>query len=221
VVSDSYAEALEYCEQSLAVAVTPFDRDCATDCMECALVLLRRTDEAAKLLEEHRRRCVTKGDFYTLVAADGIDGVCKVFQGNIRDGICLIDASILRREQEGCRGYADWLRLNLAEVYLQIIMGKEKPPLPILLKNLPIILRVMLTASSRIPALVTHALGNPRYDPEGHYVGRAQMTLGLLYKIKKKRALALEHLTVAKRIFSQFGQTPTLARVDEALAELG
>jgi predicted ATPase len=52
-------------------------------------------------------------------------------------------------------------------------------------------------------------------------VGRAQMTLGLLYKAKKKPALALEHLTEAKRIMSQFGQTPMLARIDAALVELG
>ena len=47
------------------------------------------------------------------------------------------------------------------------------------------------------------------------------MILGLLYKIKKKRALAVEHLTEAKRILSQFRTNPTLARVDAALAELG
>ena len=47
------------------------------------------------------------------------------------------------------------------------------------------------------------------------------MILGLLYKIKKKRALALENLFEAKRILSEFGQTPTLARVNAALAELG
>ena len=47
------------------------------------------------------------------------------------------------------------------------------------------------------------------------------MILGLLYKAKRKRALALEHLNEAKRIFSQFGQTPILARIDAALAELG
>ena len=47
------------------------------------------------------------------------------------------------------------------------------------------------------------------------------MILGLLYKVKKQRALAFQHLTEAKRIFSQFGQTPVLARVDAALAELG
>ena len=88
------------------------------------------------------------------------------------------------------------------------------------MKNLSIILKVMATASSRIPALMTRALENPQFDPEGHHVGRAQMILGLLYKIKKRRALALQHLTEAKRILSQFGQTPILARVDTALAEL-
>ena len=47
------------------------------------------------------------------------------------------------------------------------------------------------------------------------------MTLGLLCKIKKKRALAINHLTEAKRILSPFGQSPTLAQLEAALAELG
>jgi len=46
------------------------------------------------------------------------------------------------------------------------------------------------------------------------------MILGLLYKAKKKRALAVQHLTEAKRITSQFGPTPMLAKIDAALAEL-
>jgi hypothetical protein len=88
------------------------------------------------------------------------------------------------------------------------------------LKNLPIILKVMVTASTRIPALATSVLENPHLDTSGHHVGRAQMILGLLYKTKKKRALACKHLTEARRILSQFGQTPILARVETALAEL-
>jgi hypothetical protein len=68
---------------------------------------------------------------------------------------------------------------------------------------------------------MTRVLENPQYNREGSFVGRAQMILGLLYKAKKKRALALQHLTEAKRILSQFGQTPILARVQTALAELG
>jgi hypothetical protein len=58
-------------------------------------------------------------------------------------------------------------------------------------------------------------------DPNGHFAGRAQMTLGLLCKIKKKRALARNHLTEAKRILSPFGQSPMLAQLEAALAELG
>ena len=46
------------------------------------------------------------------------------------------------------------------------------------------------------------------------------MILGLLYQGRKKRALALPHLTEAKRIVSQFGPTPMLERIDAALAEL-
>jgi hypothetical protein len=46
------------------------------------------------------------------------------------------------------------------------------------------------------------------------------MILGLLYKAKKKRPLAVQHLTEARRIISQFGPTPMLARIDAALAEV-
>ena len=79
----------------------------------------------------------------------------------------------------------------------------------------------MITASTRIRALMTRVLENPHLDPAGHHIGRARMILGLLYKIKKKRVLAIQHLTEAQRILSQFGQTPVLARVETALAELG
>ena len=50
--------------------------------------------------------------------------------------------------------------------------------------------------------------------PNGMTVGRCEMTLGL--NAKKKRALALPHLTEARR------KVPTwmLARIDAALAEL-
>jgi hypothetical protein len=145
-----------------------------------------------------------------------------------------IEGAILKREKEGNQGAADWYRGILSDVYLQIIGGNEKPPFSVLLKNLPILVKVTLTASSRIRAMATGILENPRYDPEGFWIGRAQMILGLLYKAKKKGAtsidpyqlfpyvtMAAKHLTEAKRILSKFGQTPTLARVDAALTELG
>jgi len=88
------------------------------------------------------------------------------------------------------------------------------------LKNLPILLKVIVTAPSRIRALVALDPDDPQYDPNGFFTGKSEMLLGLLYRTKKKPALAVQHLTEAKRILSQFGQTPILARVETALAEL-
>ena len=219
--SDSYAEALEYSEQSLTVALTPIDRASAIAAKGVALVALRRIEEAQPLLDELRRRSVADGWLSILASTDIGVGMCKVFQGNIRDGIHFLEKVILRREEEGWLRAAAWCGLFLGDVYVHIIAGDERPPIPTLLRNLPVLLKVILTASSRIPALVTRVLENPYYDKAGHQVGYAQMILGLFYKAKKKRALALEHLSEARRIFAQFGQSPILARVETALADLG
>ena len=117
---------------------------------------------------------------------------------------------------------ADWFRFFLCEVYLQIIGGKEKLNLFALLKNVSIILKVIVTASSRVASPDVSGLGEPAYSTRrGLHVGRVQMILGLLYKTKKNHALALKHLIEARRILSQFGQPAILARVEMALAELG
>jgi class 3 adenylate cyclase/tetratricopeptide (TPR) repeat protein len=219
-VSDAYAEALEYSEQSIAVASTPFDRETALNIKGCVLTLLRRTEDGLKILDAFRRRCFADGDLYSLTTSDAIIGVSKVIRGNIGEGIRLLEQAISKRESEGYRAAADWYRLYLGEVYLQILEGNEKPPFTTLLGNLPILLKVMGSGSSRIHTLMTHVLANPRFHPAGHIAGRAQMILGLLYKVKKKPAPAMQHLAEARRILSQFGQTPMLTRVDAALAEL-
>ena len=147
-------------------------------------------------------------------------GVCRVLRGDISGGIHMLEELILQEEGKGFINGADWIRFYLSDILLQIISQNDRVPLTTSLKNLPILLKVMATGSSRITALMTRVLDNPQFDHEGAFVGRAQMIFGLLHKAKKKRALALQHLTEAQRIISQFGQTPMLARIDAALAEL-
>jgi hypothetical protein len=221
LVGDSLAEALAYSEQSLAVAVAPSDRFAAISGKACALVLLRQTKEGAALLEQQRRRCIADGDLYTLVGTDGIVGAGKVLEGHIADGIRFLEEAILKREKEDYQTVADWYRITLCEIYLQIIAGNGKLPIASLLRNLPILLKVTLIAPSRLHDLTTKVLENPHLDPAGHHVGHVHLILGLLYKAKKKRALAVQHLTEASRILMPFGESPMLARVETALAELG
>ena len=78
-----------------------------------------------------------------------------------------------------------------------MIGGKEKPPLSVLLKNLP---GSVESKGDRVPGACSLANGREyskksefRSRP-GYHVGRAQMILGLLHKAKKKRSLAFQHL---------------------------
>jgi hypothetical protein len=220
LVSDSPAEALEYSERSLAVVVTPVDRLVAFGAKAFSLTLLHRIDEGAAALEAYRGECVAHGYLFGSATCEAFVGISKIFQGNIAEGLRVVEQAVLKRENEGLSQITDFFRLNLAEVYLVIIAGREKPPLLILLKNLAVLLKVRAIASSRIRSLMTRVHENPNFDPAGYHVGRAQMILGLLYKAKKKRALAVQHLTEAKRIASHFGRTPMLSKIDAALAEL-
>ena len=61
LLSDAYAEALEYREQSIALAVTPFDRETALNIKGCVLILLRRTDEGWTILESFRHPSLLTG----------------------------------------------------------------------------------------------------------------------------------------------------------------
>jgi hypothetical protein len=99
--SDCYAEALEHSEHSLSVAVTPWDRVAASLAKGDALMLLGRTEEAIKVLQEQQRRIHSDGDFYCLGPIEPFLGVHKLLQGNIGEGIRAIEETVLRQGREG------------------------------------------------------------------------------------------------------------------------
>ena len=217
--SDDYSTGLKFAESCLNMARSPYDQQSAETARAVALALLKHPD-GLRLLGERMALCATNDWRQHLSGLDGVYGVAMVLNGNIGGGIRWLEQSILRREQEGYRVCADWFRLFLCEVYLEVISGKEKPPINVLFRNIMTLAKVMFTAEKRILALVERVRQNPHFDPNGHMIGRVEMILGLLFKIRKKQVLAAEHLSEAERIISQFGPTPMLAKIEAALAEL-
>jgi hypothetical protein len=208
---------MEYSEQCLTVAITPYERNGATGAKGCALVLLRRTGEGAALLQEHHRRCAADGNLYTLAQSEGMIGICRVLQGKISDGIVLLEAAIAKQERAGFQRAADLYRLQLDEIYARIVTRSEKLPRTILLRNLPVLLKAAATAPSRLRALTDRVLDNPHFDPAGHHAGHAKLLIGLLCKAKKRRALALQHLTQARRILSHASGRPDPLQADSPI----
>jgi hypothetical protein len=110
--------------------------------------------------------------------------------------------------------------LFLCEIYLEIVSSKDRPSASVLARNAFTLVIVTLTAERQIVGLVDRVRQNPQLDPNGHFVARCEMILGLLYKAKKRRVLAEMHLTEVKRIVSQLGRTPMLTKIETALVEL-
>ena len=90
--------------------------------------VMRRLEEGLLLLKQQSDRLNADGVLYISNLTDPVAGVAKVFNGNVAEGINWIERAILRREQERARHFADWYRLILSEIYLQALLGKEKPP---------------------------------------------------------------------------------------------
>jgi hypothetical protein len=220
LTSDDYVAALNFAETSMNIARTPWDRESARNAKIVSLVLLRRP-EGIVMLRDFMDQCTANGWHLHLAGADGIRSIALVINGKIGEGIRWMKQAILRREREGYRAAADWYRMFLSEIYLEIVSGKEKPAAKVVARNLFTIVATIVRAEKPIQSLVEKVRQNPQFDLQGHHIGRCEMILGLLYKAKKKRALAIQHLTEAKRIASQFGPTPMLAKIEAALAEVG
>jgi hypothetical protein len=219
LISDDYEAGLRFAETGMANACTPFDWEVSNDAYACALVLLQRP-EGYQTLRNFMDRAAVGGWLFLLYGPDAVMGVVLAMRGELGAAIRWMEDAISKGEQEGVRVMADWYRLFLCEIYLEIISGKEKPPLRVLIRNALTLTVVMFSAQKRVAALVARVRENPQFVPNGHYIARCEMIMGRLYKAKKKRALAIQHLTEAKRIASQFGPTPMLARIDAELAEL-
>jgi class 3 adenylate cyclase len=219
ISSDDYQGGLDLAEAALRISSTEFDKLGAQNAKIAAHVLLRRPDSYA-MCSEFLDRCAANGWHWRATSIDGLIGVAMVIRGEIGRGIKRIEEASARREKEGYRALADWYKGFLVEVYIEIISGRDKPPLNVMLRNAVSLAKVFLIGEKRIAEIVTRLKQSPQVDPNGHHFGRCEMDLGLYYKAKGKHALALQHLTEAKRIASQFGPTPMLAKIETALAEI-
>ena len=219
MLSDNYEAGLEMADVGIRTSRAPFERAIATSARNIALLLLNKPG-ALDEVGGYIAKCAENDWILFLSGPENLWGVALAMNGRIDEGLRCIEQTIARREREGYRASADWCRMFLCEVYLDIISGNGEASLGLFLQNFRALTGALMFGAKRILALIEHVRSNPQFDRNGHYIGRAEMILGLLYKAKKKRALAARHLSEARRISSAFGPSPMLTRIETALAEL-
>ena len=216
---DDYGRSLELAESGIMMARTRADVLTNRFLKISALSALSRP-ECLALAREFRDECAENGLKQLLDLSEGAWGTALIIHGRFGAGLHWLEASISRLERDGLGAIANWFRLVLAEVYVRMISGGEKPPLRVVGRNLFTILYVAMVAEARVKALVKAVSESSYVDREGTMFARCEMILGLLCKAKKRRSEAVSHLTEAKRLLAQLGPTPALDRVDLALRDL-
>ncbi|WP_406645581.1 AAA family ATPase [Aliisedimentitalea scapharcae] len=219
MVTDDHQTALEISEQAHSVSRAEFEMAIADSSRFSALVPLGKPG-ALEDVRGYVDMCKQNGWALFAEGPETMLGVALAMDGQIGAGLRQIEDAIARREAEGTRIAADWNRLFLCEVYLEILSGEGGASLGVLMRNISALTGVFLFGGKRIIELIEHVRANPQFDPAGHYIARSELILGLLYKIKKKKAQALQHLNEAKRIVEPAGKSPMLTRINVALAEL-
>lgn len=219
VTCDDYEPALDWTEQAISVSRAEFEKTIAETSKVSVLVALNRPG-AGERIQHWVTDCKERDWGLFALGPECWLAVAMVTAGRIDEGLCSIETTIANREAEGYMAAADWSRLYLCEIYLAIMSGEGEASLSVLVRNFRSLAKVLMFGAGRIEALVARIRTNRQFDPEGHYIARAEMILGLLYKLKKRRAKAAMHLIEARRIFQMSGPSAILTRIETALAEV-
>jgi hypothetical protein len=129
----------------------------------------------------------------------------------------VIKDSIKRSEAWGNHNIPALGHLVLGEIYLQMAMGEEKPPLSVLLKNLGFVLTNIPFAAAKSRRHFEEAIRMSReVDMPGH-LARSLLGLGQLHKIKRRPAEARACLEEAREIAGRVRAHNVSAKVEVAL----
>lgn len=219
MTADDFEPALALAEQAQSVSRAEFEKTIAATARKSALVPLNRPG-AEEELRAWLTLCGERQWSLFVVGPECWFAVVLATTGRIGEALRSIETTISHREAEGFRAAADWSRLYLCEVYLAILSAQGEAPLGTVVRNIRALAKVQVFGARRIEALVKQVRSNPQFAPDGHYIARTEMILGLLYKTKKQWARAAHHLSESRRIFKTEGPSAILTRIERALAEV-
>jgi hypothetical protein len=176
--ADRPAEAVKNADQSMQIALAPLDHLFARGTKGGALALLGRAAEAVAVLGDVREESEARGFIVLVICIDFFYGAAMCLAGQLGRGIRQIHESIDRIEGYGnpylpAAGY-----MILGEIYLQMATAPARPPLGVILRNLPFVVTNVPFAAWKARRYFEEAIRRCRsIDSPGH-LARSLLGLG-------------------------------------------
>jgi tetratricopeptide (TPR) repeat protein len=219
MLGDDPMAAMAHAQECMRIAVAPNERLQGAVVKAAAEILLGRAREGLTELDAANAEFERSGSLLFVQSAPR--GVALAMMGRISEGIRVIERQIAQADSVGDQTRAAWSRIILAEVYIQILSGKEKPPLRVLLRNLSTIVGVLISGANRARALLKKAAEVTMLSDRGIHIARINYDLGALAAIRKRRDEARRYFVQARTSAESQSADKLLQRIDAALAQLG
>jgi hypothetical protein len=221
IISDDREIALRIAEETIAKAVTPYEITNGWDIKAVSLILLKRVDEGAPILERVRTTEASSQLWYQYCGHDIAYGVLLALQGRLGDGVRYIENRIAKSTQLGYRTHAGWNRIALAQLYLDVLTSEERPPLGLIIRNLFFILRVKTYGARIVISILETTLKHSSFNrDESFWKGQIYFLMGLAYKRLGKIGKARDLLIQGKEIMARHGDTMVLRRAEQEISAI-
>jgi class 3 adenylate cyclase len=211
--------ALARAEDCVRFAVTPNEQRWGALTKACAGIALGRFDDSLLQLDtlnlEYERSGVNFNRFHWP------RGQALLLSGEFAEGIRVIEREIDRYAKAEEAWFSNYLRVQLAGFYVQVLTSKEKPPPGFLRKNFRTLIGIKLFGARRALALLRQAASSRHLSDRGVIWAIINFNLGALSAMKKKRAEAKGYFEKARVAAEDQGADKLLQKIDAAMAQLG
>ncbi len=215
-----FADAIANAQRCRKTATTTFDRNAGMMASATGLLLEGRFEEGLAELLALKKWALANGWLYSASGVDFAAGPALAATGRIAEGIRLLKAGIAACEATGSRAMASWNRISLAELYLQMLSTKQRPPLKFILSNLGAITWVSIFGNRRARQLLGEVVQNDQIHELSTSRGWIEIDLAKLCILKKRPDLARQHLRKAQLAATAQSSTPMLSEIDAIEAKL-
>ncbi len=220
-VYGAYDEAIANADEAIAIGLSPVDRAFALIGKASALAMTGRAEDGVRMLAEINAKLRDGGMMLGLTVSDFSYGLALAMNGDLAQGVRWIDESGRRFAEWGLAPGPATANLYLGEIYLEMAIGAERPPLSVMRRNLWFLLRSVPVAAAKARRHLGRAEAFFRDHDMPALHAWVLLDLGRLDAAKKRRDRARAYFEEARPIAESVREPALVERIDQAMAALG
>jgi tetratricopeptide (TPR) repeat protein len=211
-------EAVENGREGAGLALCEMDRTVCVVGRAMGLALLGQNEEANQVLTESLDLVLSRGMALLTGVITPFKGIAMMGIGEMAGGEkCIIDGLEKQRIWKS-PGSVATAELVLGEVYTRMALGIDAPPLGVIMRNLPYVLKTVSFAAGKARKHLAAALDYYRKVDAPSYIAWALYDLAMLDKKKKRLDAAKSKFDEARSLAQSVDLEPLIDMIDAAAA---